>query len=315
MIYTVTLNPAIDRLIQTSGMLTKKKTNRVKTAEYDLGGKGFHVSHVLSKFGIENIALGFIGSENQLQMEKILRAKQVTHQLIVEKNASTRECIVLIDEESQGSTMVTGSGFRISRTNHEKLIFQLQKLLKKDDMLVLAGSLPPDYTLKQLKEIIDVGKRAGSFIACDLSGDALKLAVKMEVDFIKPNQFELEELLTPAMESMKDRLLVLNESVPYIAASFGEEGSYVVHAGEIYRVFPPKVKEVNDTGAGDVFVGSFLAQLALRANLETAIAYATACSASKVTKRNCTDFDLIQAGQMLPMIKIKKLEVNPDAIS
>ncbi|SDD31345.1 1-phosphofructokinase [Terribacillus halophilus] len=315
MIYTVTLNPAIDRLIQTSGLLMKKKTNRVKTVEYDLGGKGLHVSHVLSKFGIENIALGFIGSENQQQMEKILQAKQVTHQLIVEKNASTRECIVLIDEESQGSTMVTDSGFQISRANHKKLISQLQRLLRKEDMLVLAGSLPPNYSLERLKEIIDVGKMAGSFIACDLSGDALRLAVEMQVDFIKPNQFELEELLTPGIDSIKNRLLALNKSIPYVAASMGKEGSYIVHAGEVYRVVPPKVKEVNDTGAGDVFVGSFLAQLAQKANLETAIAYATVCSASKVTKRNCTDFDLNQAEQMLPMIEIKKMEVNPDAIS
>lgn len=315
MIYTVTLNPAIDRLIQTNGLLMKKRTNRVKTVEYDLGGKGFHVSHTLNKFDIENIALGFIGSENQEQMEKILQEKQVTHQLIVEKNASTRECIVLIDEESQGSTMVTGSGFQVSNANHEKLISQLKKLLRSEDMLVLAGSLPPSYTLKQLEEIIDVGKVAGSFIACDLSGDALKLAVKMKVNFIKPNQFELEELLYPRKDSIKNRLLVLNEHIPYVVASMGKEGSFVAHAGEIYRVIPPKIREVNDTGAGDVFVGSFLAQLIQKRKLETAIAYATVCSASKVTKRNCTDFDLMQAEQMLPMIKIKKLEEKPDAIS
>ncbi|WP_175074271.1 1-phosphofructokinase family hexose kinase [Terribacillus sp. AE2B 122] len=315
MIYTVTLNPAIDRLIQTNGLLMKKRTNRVKTIEYDLGGKGFHVSYTLSKLGMENIALGFIGSENQQQMEEILQEKKVTHQLIVEKYAFTRECIVLIDEESQGSTMVTGNGFQVSRDNHEKLISQLKKLLQQDDMLVLAGSLPPNYTLKQLEEIIDVGKVAGSFIACDLSGDALKLAVKMQVNFIKPNQFELEELLPPEKNSIKNRLLALNEKIPYVVASLGKEGSYVAHTGEIYRVIPPMIREVNDTGAGDVFVGSFLAQLAQKAKLETAIAYATVCSASKVTKRNCTDFDLMQAEQMLPMIKIKKLEGKSDAIS
>ncbi|MDT9146234.1 hypothetical protein RSW78_26775, partial [Escherichia coli] len=65
--------------------------------------------------------------------------------------------------------MVTDSGFQISRANHKKLISQLQKLLRKEDMLVLAGSLPPNYSLERLKEIIDVGKMAGSFIACDLS--------------------------------------------------------------------------------------------------------------------------------------------------
>ena len=52
MIYTITLNPAIDRLIKVKGTLTKKRTNRAHQVEYDLGGKGLHVSNVLTKFKI-----------------------------------------------------------------------------------------------------------------------------------------------------------------------------------------------------------------------------------------------------------------------
>ncbi len=41
MIYTITLNPAIDRLLFIQGELEKRKTNRVKKTEFDCGERGF----------------------------------------------------------------------------------------------------------------------------------------------------------------------------------------------------------------------------------------------------------------------------------
>ncbi|ALC83006.1 MULTISPECIES: 1-phosphofructokinase family hexose kinase [Bacillus] len=315
MIYTITLNPAIDRLIKVRGSLTKKKTNRVNNTEFDLGGKGLHVSHVLTKFRIENQALGFIGENNLEQMKKILEIKEINHQLFVEKGASTRECIVIVDDSHNGSMMVTEDGFHVSDENHQLLIDFIQQQVTSKDMAIIAGSLPPDYTLQKLKEIMRMLKKKGCFIGCDLSGEALTAAVEMEVDFIKPNQFEAEELFANQESHFVDNIRKLAKKIAYVVVSLGKDGSYVVHGEEMYRVLPPQIKERNDTGAGDVFVGAFLAQLAKGADLQTVIRYATGCSASKVTKSDCTSFDIHEAEGFFNEITIFQMGENQHVIS
>jgi len=60
MIYTITLNPALDRemTVPEIGLDCVLRAADVRT---DYGGKGFNVSRALLALGVENIALAFIG--------------------------------------------------------------------------------------------------------------------------------------------------------------------------------------------------------------------------------------------------------------
>ncbi|MBD1382803.1 1-phosphofructokinase family hexose kinase [Metabacillus arenae] len=315
MIYTITLNPAIDKIIEVDGHLTKKKTNRVRKHEYDLGGKGLHVSNVMNQFGVENTALGFIGERNERLMLKILDEKGIHHQLIREPDKETRECIVILDDSKDGSTMITGAGFEISYERFGKLLSFIQKKVQEEDVVVVAGSLPPDMCMTQFEQLLMQIKQTSCFLACDLSGDALKKAVEVGVDFIKPNQHEIQDLELPKDVPLIGQLEQLARNIQYVVVSLGEKGCYMAHKDSIYKIMAPAVEEVNDTGAGDVFVGAFIAQLAKRAPLETMIRYAVGCSASKVTHRNCTDFDIEHAKSLFQQIKIKQVEVEQNALS
>ncbi|MFP3722948.1 1-phosphofructokinase family hexose kinase [Niallia circulans] len=315
MIYTITLNPAIDRLIKVKGTLSKKRTNRVQQIEYDLGGKGLHVSHVLTKFKIENKALGYIGKTNQPLMENILARKNICHHLLAEDGASTRECIVVLDDTHAGSLMITENGFSVSEENHFKLINFLNQFLTEKDIVIIAGSMPPNYTIAQLLEIINTIKHKKCFIACDLSGEALAAVVDKGINFIKPNQYEVEVLFQNKQTTLIQKMKELTRQIDYVVVSLGKDGSYVAHKDFLYQVTSPTVKEQNDTGAGDVFVGTFIAQLVQGKNLETIMKYATGCSASKVTKQNSTDFDVKEAESYFSSISIKKLGSDDYVIS
>lgn len=59
MIYTVTLNPSIDYVVQVNSF----DLGAVNRAEKDMkfpGGKGINVSRVLHRLGVENIALDLL---------------------------------------------------------------------------------------------------------------------------------------------------------------------------------------------------------------------------------------------------------------
>ena len=68
MIYTVTLNPAIDYAMHVDN-LTAGQVNR-SHGEYVLyGGKGINVSTVLHNLGVESIALGFVAGFTGKEIE------------------------------------------------------------------------------------------------------------------------------------------------------------------------------------------------------------------------------------------------------
>ena len=57
MIYTVTLNPALDKTVEIPGMAIDT-VNRITEMRTDPGGKGINVSKVIAKLGGDSRAVG-----------------------------------------------------------------------------------------------------------------------------------------------------------------------------------------------------------------------------------------------------------------
>lgn len=304
MIYTITLNPAIDRLLFLDNELTKRKTNRASKVTYDIGGKGTHGSYAMTRLGIENLALGFAGERNFETFEQVLKQKEITHAFIQIPNGMTRESIVAIEPDNQGSTMLTEPSFFVREEEKKQLLDFLEEQLTGKDIVLIAGSLPENFHMDDLKELIQLAKIKQAFVACDLSGEALHQAVQLGVDFIKPNEFELAELLRAEHGSAVEALEQLAQKITCIVASKGEEGSVCYYGGKQYQVIAPKVKEINDTGAGDCFVGAFLAEFSNCRNINEALKTGSACAASKVQYEDSSYFDPKEAKQLMKQVKI-----------
>ena len=75
MVYTVTLNPALDYVMKLKALRTDD-INRTDGEEIYYGGKGINVSVILTQLGIPNTALGFLGGFTGKKLEEI-RANHV----------------------------------------------------------------------------------------------------------------------------------------------------------------------------------------------------------------------------------------------
>ena len=60
MIYTVTLNPSLDYVMEYDSF-DIGGLNRAKGVQITAGGKGINVSKVLTGLGVDNLILGFVG--------------------------------------------------------------------------------------------------------------------------------------------------------------------------------------------------------------------------------------------------------------
>ena len=71
MIYTVTLNPALDRAIVVERLL-EDDTTRTLSDNFYAAGKGIDVSRVIHELRGQSVALGFVGGYDGLHLEGLL---------------------------------------------------------------------------------------------------------------------------------------------------------------------------------------------------------------------------------------------------
>ncbi|MGG5253647.1 1-phosphofructokinase family hexose kinase [Neobacillus sp. SM06] len=309
MIYTVTLNTAIDHILYISEELTRKKNNRIRNQTYDIGGKATHVSVVLSSLQIQNIATGFVGSLNKDLLIELMRKKGVHCDFVEQEGSKTRESFIIIDESGKGSYMITDQGFEIKNESYEKLLKKLKQFVKEKDIVVFAGSPPAGIDVDKYKKILQTVKDLNGKLIVDASGDYLKTAVELSPTLIKPNEFEFQELIGKnchtISEFAEEIQILMNKGIQYVVISLGKRGSLVGFQQEIYHFIPPKVKEVNDTGCGDVFVGGITAKLSENCPLEEIFRFATALGASKATQQGSSDFSLKIAKDLEKEVQIQ----------
>ena len=112
MIYTVTLNPALDKTVEIPG-IALDTVNRITEMRTDPGGKGINVSKVIAKLGGESRAVGILGGESGRTLEKLLENENFTTQFrFVE--GQTRTNIKIIDRVGHTNTDINEPGLTVT---------------------------------------------------------------------------------------------------------------------------------------------------------------------------------------------------------
>lgn len=136
MIYTVTLNPSIDYIVEVED-LRLGDLNRMKRDLKLPGGKGINVSRVLKQLGVQNKAMGFLGGFTGRYIEDWLHEESISSDFVFVSD-DTRINIKLKHGEE---TEINGVGPAILVPEADAL---LQKLaaLNAEDVVILSGSVP-----------------------------------------------------------------------------------------------------------------------------------------------------------------------------
>lgn len=259
MIYSLTLNPALDHIVRLSD-LELGETNRMKEETIKAGGKGINVSMLLKNLGERSIVLGFIGGFTGLEIERSLREdyKLVSDLIHVEKGFTR----INVKIKSKVETEINGPGLDISK-NEIDLLFEKLEQIKDGDYVFLSGSIPKSLKEDFYKKILEKLTKKNVKIIVDASGEALKNTLNQKPYLIKPNLRELEEIFNTNIKTKKDLSFyaksLQEEGVENIIISLGKNGAYMLDdEGKEYYSKAPSGKLVDSVGSGDSMVAGFV---------------------------------------------------------
>lgn len=277
MVYTVTLNPALDYVMKLKALRTDD-INRTDGEEIYYGGKGINVSVILTQLGIPNTALGFLGGFTGKKLEEMLKNDNVSCDFNYLKNGDTR---INVKIKADKEIDLNACGPEITKEDMQSFLKKLDSI-KSGDYLILAGSIPntlPDDIYEQILE--RVGDRNINCVV-DATGDLLKNVLKYKPFLIKPNHHELGDLFSVQIKS-DDDIVKYSKKLQEMGAknvlvSMAKDGAMLTDEnGCVHKIGNAKGKLINSVGCGDSMVAGFTAGYIKTADYSYALRLGSAC--------------------------------------
>ncbi len=309
MIYTLTLNPAIDKILYVD-FFQKNITTRINKVVDSIGGKGTHVSINLRQMGDANSAVMITHGSAGRIVEQMMRDFGVDV-LSLHRDSGMTRTNYLLSESRGDNTLITEKGAPLSEQDITDIIALMNAHLKDGDILVIAGdaSNHPDLTVYQTI-IAGIRPRVKYFL--DTSGGYLRQTMHSGVFAIKPNLDELSMICERPIEEEQSAIVTAMQElesyqIPLIAVSLGGDGSIVKYEDTFFRVHPPMANVQNTVGCGDCYMAGLVHGFAAGLPIEDVLRYATATSAAKAECELSVGFDPRRAQELALQVQIQKI--------
>lgn len=259
MIYTVTLNPSLDYIMDIE-KLKSGETNRSYEETILPGGKGINVSIVLKNLGFESTALGFTAGFTGEEIEKRLKEIGCQSDFIRLDSGLSR---INIKIKAEQETEINALGPYIGKKYVERLLNKLDQL-KEGDILVLAGSIPSSVSDGIYQEIMERLSGMHVLTVVDATKDLLVKVLEKHPFLIKPNHHELGEIFGVELKDPQE-IKIYGKKLKDMGARnvlismAGAGAVFLGEDGSVLESRAPKGTVVNSVGAGDSMVAGFLA--------------------------------------------------------
>jgi len=309
MIYTVTLNPALDKSICVTNF-TLDTVNRAESTRLEAGGKGINVSRITKKLGFTSKAIGILGGNSGKLIEEKLSAEGIDFEAVF-CDGETRTNLKINDYKNNTFTDINESGFEVSNQTVGKTLDILLSKIKKDDIVVLAGSLPKGANEETYKNWISECKQRGAMVFLDADGIALEKGIEATPFFIKPNIDELSRLFKREFSNYEEiksaAEILVNMGINTVAVTLGGDGAIIVTKDGAFKALAAPVEVKSTVGAGDSFVAAVAVATENKLTTEDTLQFAVAVSNAKVTAEGLEFPELSLVEKIKKSIEIKEI--------
>ncbi len=291
-IHILSLNPALDVTYEIPHLVAEQKAHALHT-RYDPGGNGINVGRAMKKLAVPATTWGVLGGEIGHLLQHLLQ-QHLGETRFYPVEGVTRINGTALETETGHQYEISGVGPDIPPEVLSSLL-DAYILQGGNGYAVLTGSLQaslPEDLYAQLSRRI---RASGGLPVIDCHDTPLRHAVTAQPFLIKPNQYELEQLLGTRFTSLKETAQAARElvadGVEWVCVSMGEAGALLIGQTESWLGHIPKVEVRCTVGAGDATLAGIVAAFAQGKTAEEALRLGLACGVGTVQQPGSVLFE------------------------
>ena len=250
------------------------------------GGKGLNQSVALARAGLDVSLAGAIGEDGRFLLEQLHAAGVDTRHVSVLSQVRTGHAIIQNDPSGDNCILVYGGA------NHCTTREQADRALadfSAGDMLVVQNEI------NDLDYILRAADAAGLAIAMTPAPmtDAVRRLPLDCVDYLFLNEIEGGQLLNGEIDPEAEPIRAARElrrryGPGAVILTLGEQGAVYADGREECRQAAIPAQAVDTTGAGDTFMGYFLAGCFEEMSVREAMVYASQAAAIAITRHGAS---------------------------
>ncbi|MFO8034432.1 MAG: hexose kinase [Candidatus Bipolaricaulota bacterium] len=290
MIVTVTLNPALDKTYWVDAPhlpLCIGEEDRIMRAHRSLtepGGKGINVSLLLSRLGMESVAMGFLaGHTGQIILREIL-AEGVTANFVWIEGETRTNAAFMLPERPAPSLKVHEAGPEVPARAITTFLTKYRHAMRHAEYVVLAGRLPPGLPHDFYRQLVLIAAEHQVKAVLHTGGFPLQKAITAGPYLVKPDIRE-REFIGDAPVSTEEEIIsegrrALESGAEMFLVSHHITGDILVTRDGVWELDAGvNLNELrNLVGADDALVGGLLYQLKTGAHLDAALKFGMAAA-------------------------------------
>jgi 1-phosphofructokinase len=287
--------------------------NRITDSRSDVSGKGINVALTLAALGEEVSLIGILAQESASVVEKhVARAKCSCEFVYVPGQIRVNHKIW--DKRKKVITELNDPGVPIDGDVIENVTRLCVKHAKESDFMIFSGSMPPGAPKDLYGRIIRAVKQENPSCKCvlDAQGDVLKHGIKEGPYLIKPNLFELSDVLGKELKERGEIVAAARELVKLgsenVLVSLGGDGALWVNAEAAY--YSPAIETLvrSTVGAGDSMLSAALHALGENLDVPEALRYAVAAGSAAVSTEGTQIMSMADFQTFLDKANVEKYE-------
>ena len=236
-----------------------------------LGGKGLNQSVAIAQSGGQVCHIGAVGKDGDWATDQ-MEGFGVSTDHVAVVSVATGNAVIYVDSDAENQIVILGGA------NQELSDAQIDAAIadtSNGDIILFQNEINGG------EKIAKAAKNAGLMLAYSAAPfeESAVLPLLPDLDFLAVNETEAAAL---SNATGKD---VTELGIPKLLVTKGAQGSAFYEGGNAHSQAAFKVDPTDTTGAGDTFLGAFLARLDLGEDAQTALRFAAAASALQVTKQ------------------------------
>jgi 6-phosphofructokinase 2 len=309
LILTLTINPAIDRIVSIDRLAFEDRAYINSTRE-SAGGRGINVSSVIHSFGGETLAVLISGGDSGKRLQGLL-AKCGYRIAVVPVQNEIRTNLTVTDKH--GLTVnLNEPGPPLAKAEVSRVERVVRDQLDHASWLMICGSIPPGVPPAFYGKLVSMARHKKVKTLLHADGEALREGIAARPTVVSQNQQEAGRLLGQTLLT-RTHFLEAAERIRQLGAesvvlTLGSRGAVGAFADGLMEALPPRVDAVCPIGAGDALMAAYAWARERRTSVADALRWGVAAGTATARLPGMSFASLAQAREIYRQVEIRRVE-------